>query len=328
MKILVAGAFGSDEARVSDLETFCDALGAAIARHRHVLLSGARSSLDARVVGAAHAALQAQDSIAVEERVISYVLAGHPPVHEFGTVLKSRLATWDLTEHCFYVPEPVCEADVVVLVGGHHGTLRAANWARIAGKPLLPVAVFGGAAEHIYAQELHDFHGKYGGRIDEIDYQQLNGITTDWERLAERVVSLAERIATSRSVAVLMSYSQRGELIDAYESFRSVCAEPAFGYECERVETSNTVGRIVPRILERIEQAAFVIADLTELRNNVFYEVGYAQGRGKQVVLTAQQGTELPFDVHDMPVLFWDSQTRLKEQLRVRIRLIAQKQGR
>lgn len=328
LKILVAGAYDGDEAKVKQIEAFCMALGAAIIGHKHVLLNGCRSTLDEVIARAAYNALGQNGETDPEGRVISYVLAGRAPIHNYGTVLKSMLATWDLAEESFYVPEQIREADVVILVGGHHGTLRAANWARIAKKPLLPVAVFGGAAERVFEQELHDFEEKYGGRIDEMEYQQLNSITTDWNRLAEKIVSLAERIAISKSVVAIMSYSHRGELVDAYESFRTVCSEPAFGYQCERVEDSNTVGRIVPRIFEQIERAAFVVADLTELKSNVFYELGYAQGLGKPVLLTAKSGTELPFDVKDIPTIFWDSQTRLKEDLRGKIRLIAEKQGR
>jgi hypothetical protein len=36
----------------------------------------------------------------------------------------------------------------------------------------------------------------------------------------------------------------------------------------------------------------------------------------------------LPFDVKDIPVLFWDGQKSLKEQLRKRVKTIAEKQGR
>ena len=74
--------------------------------------------------------------------------------------------------------------------------------------------------------------------------------------------------------------------------------------------------------------SAFVIADLSELKTNVFYELGYAEGFSKPVVVTAKKGTELPFDVKDVPTIFWDGQRGLKDSLRTKIKLIAQKQGR
>jgi nucleoside 2-deoxyribosyltransferase len=33
----------------------------------------------------------------------------------------------------------------------------------------------------------------------------------------------------------------------------------------------------------------------------VFYELGYADGLGKKVVVTAKDGTEPPFDISDVP---------------------------
>ena len=53
------------------------------------------------------------------------------------------------------------------------------------------------------------------------------------------------------------------------------------GDVCSRVDETNTADRILRRILEQIERAAFVIVDLTELISNVFFELGFAEGLGK-----------------------------------------------
>jgi hypothetical protein len=60
--------------------------------------------------------------------VISYVLQDLSPVHHCGTVIRSRLADWEIGRETFYIPEQVREADAVILVGGFEGTFRAANW--------------------------------------------------------------------------------------------------------------------------------------------------------------------------------------------------------
>jgi hypothetical protein len=258
--------------------------------------------------------------------VISYLLANQKPVHEFGTLVRSRLTDWEIDKEYLYVPEQIQLADAVVLVGGFDGTFRAANWARISGKPLLPMTAFGGAAAKIFEQEMNDFDRRYGGRLDRLDYQQLNSIKEDWKNRASQIVSLAERLVSSNSVCVVMSYSGRPDLEDAYDSFQAVCAE--FKYKCERVDNSNTLNRIVPKILEKIGQAAFVIVDVTDLKSNVFYELGLAQGIGKQVVMTAKVGTDLPFDVRDIPTIFWEGQKQLKDDLRGKVRLIAETHGR
>ena len=76
------------------------------------------------------------------------------------------------------------------------------------------------------------------------------------------------------------------------------------------------------------KRCAFVITDVSDVSPNVFYELGFAQGFGKQVVVTARKGTALPFDISDVPVIFWDGQENLKEQLRKRIGVIAARLGR
>lgn len=57
--------------------------------------------------------------------------------------------------------------------------------------------------------------------------------------------------------------------------------------------------QIVPEILYEINKSAFVVADITGSRNGVYYETGYAQGVGKEVILTlCNKSKEKPhFDV-------------------------------
>ena len=325
LKILVAGGFDEKDPRRPDIERFCRAIGEAIIAQGHLYLNGCLTELDAIIAAAAN-----QKVIDIKadpnRRLISYVLANQKPVHQFGKIVRSRLSDWELSNENFYVPEQIQDADAVILIGGFDGTYRAANWARFAKKPILPVTAFGGAAEKIFAGEMNEFDRRYSSRIEKLDYQELNSIKEDWENRAGVIMSLAERLASSNSVCVVMSYSGRDDLEDAYESFQTVCE--GFKYKCERVNNANTLDRIVPRIHEKIAQAAFVIVDVTELKPNVFYELGLTQGLNKPVVITAKSGTDLPFDVKDIPTIFWDGQKRLKEELRAKITLIAETQGR
>ena len=80
--------------------------------------------------------------------------------------------------------------------------------------------------------------------------------------------------------------------------------------------------------MKQVRQSAFVIADVTESKPNVFYELGFADGVGKEVILVAQKGTELPFDITDVPVLFWESFTDFEAELRKRVEQISAWQGR
>ena len=111
-----------------------------------------------------------------------------------------------------------------------------------------------------------------------------------------------------------------------FASFKQVCSE--FRFEEQRTDESVSLERIVPRIEAGIRKSAFLIADVSELNPNVFYEIGYAKGLGKDVIVTARKGTQLPFDVGDVPVIFWEIQEDLKDGLRKCLSGLAGKYGR
>ena len=195
-------------------------------------------------------------------------------------------------------PEPIQEADVVIIVGGFDGTQFAASWARLASKPILPVAAFGGAAAEVFDDEISDFERRYGGRLPLDEYQILNRLlgaepSADVvSAYAAEVVSLSERLIRSTDVFVIISFSDEGHLIDAYETFQRVCEKR--GFNAYKVNDHlDAQQRILPNIVEGIRRSAFIIADLTELKPNVLWELGYAQALSKDVITTARE--EQPF---------------------------------
>jgi predicted Rossmann-fold nucleotide-binding protein len=321
-KILIAGALNLSQDNAPDFVRY---LGEEVVEQGHILLNGCRNEFDKMVAKGAYDLLKVK-GIEPEKYIISYAIAGSEPAHEFGTVLRSRLPTWGLEFKRLYIPEPIHKADAVIIVGGQEGTMCAANWARIDNKPILPITAFGGAAASTYNEEIKDFESKYGDRIEQFQYETLNQVPLDLRKVAKDSVSLAARITTSKHVFVVMSFSPDPKLEDAYQSFVDVCKE--YQYECKRLDDLNALDRIIPEIFMSIQKSAFVIVDLTEERANVYYELGFAQGLNKPVVITAYKGTLLPFDINDIPTIFWEGQKQLKERLKERIGEIASGQGR
>ncbi|OAB78923.1 TIR domain-containing protein [Cochleicola gelatinilyticus] len=68
------------------------------------------------------------------------------------------------------------------------------------------------------------------------------------------------------------------------------------GYLCERADLESFTGDIMSWVLQRIESAELVIADLSLANPNVYLEVGYAWGKGKKTVLIINDSNELKFD--------------------------------
>jgi predicted Rossmann-fold nucleotide-binding protein len=313
-KMLVIGSLElTDPARTE----FLKSLGAEIAEEGHHLLNGCRNDLDKIVAQGASERLKAKGRDPAM-LITCYVSGASRPVHDCGTILKSRCPNWEsLASPGLEVPETVEQTDVVIVIGGTVGTECAANWARIAQKPIVPVATFGGSAARIYDEELRTFADKYADRLDRSEYELLNQIPSDAGRLARDTVSLAARAITSRHVFVAMSFANDPKFDDAYESIQTVCHD--FHYEARRISGTDAMDRIVPEIISGIRKSAFVIVDVSEERPNVYYELGFAQGAGKRVIVTATKGTKLPFDISDIAVIFWEGQKQLKDRLRERI---------
>jgi hypothetical protein len=264
--------------------------------------------------------------------VRSWVTKTTKPSHTSGEIVRSRVGDWGHVPRGFAFPEPVQDADVVIILGGWEGTHYAASWARLSNKPLVPIATFGLAAAEIFEDELSSFERRYAARLTLDEYQILNRLLPDCEAstlevFAKDVIALAERLITPTDAFVIMSFAEKGHLKDAYNTIRRVCDDN--GFNAFKVDQHmDPKLRIVPSIMNAIRRSAFIIADVSEPRPNVYYELGFAQALGKDVLTCAFEGTQLPFDIFDVPTLYWDCQDTLERKLQAEISRIAQKFGR
>lgn len=322
LNILVIGSMEPDDERCREFLSF---FAREIADQGHRFLNGARNQLDKELATYINQSLLAK-GLDPQNFIVSYVSPDRQPVHEFGKIFKSRVQSWTtLATTGLDVPETIEQADVVFVINGKDGTKSAANWARIARKPLLPMTNFGGAAKDIFDEEVEQFQLRNNTRLQKNEFENLNQYSTDLSRIAKDALSLATRAIISRDVFVIMSFAESEKWNDVYDSYKTVCDE--FKFNCIKVNESTVLNRIIPEIFSGIERAAFVIADVSEPKPNVFYELGYAQGLKKDIIVTAEEGTELPFDLADVPTLFWEGQKQLKDKLRDKIARIAKLHG-
>ena len=309
MRIFVGGSL-RDVPRDADLcRQFVAALGTEIVKQGHVILNGCRSSLDQEIATAAQGWL-ARNAGNPKDQIISYCLKSDQPIHSVGTVRYSALLDWQMNHSELEIPEQIALAGPTIFVAGSEGTFWSKNWASFARKLILGIPRFGGAGETIYNRELKRLRETSPVVAD--DYETLNSLSDDISGYAQEVLRLVERLVTPRNVFTIMSFKR--EFRDVFSSYKEVCRE--FKFEAERTDESTSLERIVPRIESGILKSAFVIADVSELSPNVFYEVGYAKDLGKDVIVTAKKGTQLPFDIGDIPTIFWEIQEDLKDGLR------------
>jgi hypothetical protein len=310
MKIFVGGSLRDIPAHGDLCQQFIQRMGELIVEREHILLTGCRGSLDKTIAEAAGQWLE-RNGRDPRKQIISYRLKNDEPAHRVGRIQVSRRADWELTHPDLDSPEQIAEADVTVFVAGGEGTFFAANWARIAGKPVLGVGQFGGAGASLYEKEREQFGKRYSNLVSIQDFDNLNQDTDDIHQLAEDVLALCENMVIPNTVFIVMPFKE--EFDELYKVYKTVCND--FGFDAVRTDKVYSLEKILPRILNGIRRSAFVIADVTETSPNVFYEIGFAEGLGRPIIATAKEGTKLPFDIADTPVTFWNNLDEFKERL-------------
>ncbi|MGB2863744.1 MAG: hypothetical protein WBC05_10505 [Sedimentisphaerales bacterium] len=94
----------------------------------------------------------------------------------------------------------------------------------------------------------------------------------------------------------------------------------SFGIECMRADDFHTSGLILIDIAQSILESQLIIADITPDNPNVFYEVGFAHGMGKPLILLSEKSREkLPFDVSGFRTLFYDNSIGGKRKVEERL---------
>jgi len=103
---------------------------------------------------------------------------------------------------------------------------------------------------------------------------------------------------------------------DVERFFREVVDPTVAGLGYRRVEMGTDASRhgfMNVEIFETLHYADMVVVDVTGQRPNCFIELGYALGRGARIIVTAKQGTPLPFDQQAIPCFFWSPGTPAAE---------------
>jgi hypothetical protein len=75
---------------------------------------------------------------------------------------------------------------------------------------------------------------------------------------------------------------------------------------CFRLDESRPAGRITDRLVSELRAATICVADLTGLKPNVMWEVGYAMALSTPTILITQSNEHLPFDIKDMQCIQYD----------------------
>ncbi len=156
------------------------------------------------------------------------------------------------------------------------------------------------------------------GLLDEaVSFDQGGGKYTLTVKGWARIDEMRRGGTGSRQGFVAMWFDPR--LNEAWDKgFRA--AIEATGYRPIRVDMAEFNEKIDDRIIAEIRQSRFLVADVTEHRQAVYFEAGFAMGLGLPVIFTCQKEhiERCNFDTRQYNHIVWESPDDLREKLRSR----------
>ncbi len=151
-----------------------------------------------------------------------------------------------------------------------------------------------------------------------IHYESPDKLSEFYQKRAREVVRECDLLdilisETPQQVFVAMWFDV--SMNNARKAIRK--AVERYGLQAVFIDEKEHTKLIVPEIFSEIRKSCFVIADLTKNRGGVYYEAGYAEGLGKQVILTCKNKDrkKIHFDVAQKNTIFWDDEGELEKRL-------------
>jgi hypothetical protein len=215
----------------------------------------------------------------------------------------------------------VLRGDILVIVGGGAGVEHLADLYRSEGKPVLPIrAEVGsinrdgnGGSRFLQEQALADVEAFFRLREDagsataRLSALRLES-NTDVGVLTNATLDLLDDLQRPRAFYVRL-LAKDHPLFREVEGFFREVVDPLMderGYARHQVGLDRPEAAFINvEIFEALHRAALVVVDLTGVRPNCMMELGYALGRRRRVVISAKEGTALPFDQDKLPTFMW-----------------------
>ncbi|MCL1882531.1 MAG: nucleoside 2-deoxyribosyltransferase [Defluviitaleaceae bacterium] len=128
--------------------------------------------------------------------------------------------------------------------------------------------------------------------------------------------------ATMKCFVVSPIGEEGGEIRKNADTLFKHIIEPACdacGFKAERADQMSDADSITQKVIDNLENADLVIADITGHNPNVFYEMGYRKRTSKPIIHIRKKGEELPFDISAIRTFDYDfdveSAAEFKEKL-------------
>jgi hypothetical protein len=226
--------------------------------------------------------------------------------------------------------------DALAIIGGGTGVEHSADLYLSRRKPVVPFDLALGASRDDgtggalrLSKEARSDPGRFfrfcpafahqeGAALAEIATR--NGATAASD-VAGRAISLLTKTERPAAFYVRLLNTAHAKFAVVESFFREV-VDPVVGEagmrHIEIGTSTNDYAFMNVAIFESLHFSSLAIVDITGERPNCFIELGYALGNANRVLVTAEEGTPLPFDQQAIPCHFWkpgDTVTDRKQAL-------------
>ena len=225
----------------------------------------------------------------------------------------------------------VHSADVVISVEGEHGTRSVLDVALAIERPILPLPFGSGASKDAWDSQRDDILGWFqidsttAEDFERIRLKELSDLQV--RELAVRVHNVLVRGFTQGCFVIMRFHNDSDPVFDK-------AIEPALraqGFQPWRTDRSVSTGDVIAAIRDGINHCFFVIADTTDDRPNVMYELGLAHATNKPVILLRRANPDgslppAPFDFQTQSILkYTDDLEDLRRRLESAIAVMSGK---
>ena len=134
----------------------------------------------------------------------------------------------------------------------------------------------------------------------------------------KRIDVIQKNQSSSKQVFIAMHFSDT--TLGIREAIRQGVEKS--GYTPFFIDEKEHNNQIVPEILYEIRKSKFIIAELSDHNNGAYYEAGYAEGLGKEVIIICNNEEftkDSHFDVKQKSAVLWKKEDEIPDLLYKRI---------
>lgn len=125
-------------------------------------------------------------------------------------------------------------------------------------------------------------------------------------------INLSDLEYNDKSVFVLTPFLERE--FDTYNTIKEVCTE--VNLSCSRGDETYRDKDLLMHIITSIAESSIIIANINGRNPNVFYELGICHSIGKPVILVSNNKKDLPFDIQNKNIIFYNNKIDLNSKLK------------